>query len=61
MQKSGAWYSYGGERIGQGKDNARVHLREHPEQAAALEAALRGKLLPQRADAPGADDGEDGR
>ena len=61
VQKSGAWYSYGGERIGQGKDNARAHLREHPEQAAALEAALREQLLPKRTEEPAADDGEDGR
>ena len=31
VQKSGSWYSLGGERIGQGKDNARQWLREHPE------------------------------
>ena len=62
VQKAGAWYSYGGERIGQGKDNARSHLREHPDQAEALEAALRAKLLPRRqADGAPADDGEDGR
>ncbi|MCF7967802.1 MAG: recombinase RecA, partial [Methylococcaceae bacterium] len=31
VQKSGSWYSYGGDRIGQGKDNVRAYLKEHPE------------------------------
>ncbi len=46
VDKSGAWYSYGGERIGQGKDNARTFLREHAEIAQAIEAQIRDKLLP---------------
>jgi recombination protein RecA len=41
VEKSGAWFSYNGERIGQGKENARTFLREHPEMAAAIEAAIR--------------------
>jgi len=41
IEKSGAWYSYGGDRIGQGKDNAREYLREHPETAAEIEAKVR--------------------
>ena len=45
IEKSGAWYSYKGERIGQGKDNARTYLKEHPEIAAELEAELRARLL----------------
>ncbi|ROR29845.1 recombinase RecA [Inmirania thermothiophila] len=45
VDKSGAWYSYGGERLGQGKDNVRQFLREHPEVAQAIEAALRERLL----------------
>ncbi|MCK9368061.1 MAG: recombinase RecA [Metallibacterium scheffleri] len=49
IDKSGAWYSYKGERIGQGKDNARLYLKEHPEIAAELEAELRVRLLPQPA------------
>jgi recombination protein RecA len=36
LEKSGAWYSVGGERIGQGRENARMFLREHPEMAAEL-------------------------
>ena len=45
VQKSGAWYSCQSERIGQGKDNARNYLKEHPEMANSIEAALREKLL----------------
>jgi recombination protein RecA len=45
VEKSGAWYSYKGERIGQGKDNARTFLKEHHEMALEIDAALRAKLL----------------
>jgi recombination protein RecA len=48
VEKSGAWYAYKGDKIGQGKDNARVYLREHPEVADEIETALRAKLLPAR-------------
>ncbi len=41
VEKSGAWYSYKGEKIGQGKDNAREYLKEHPEVAAEIEARIR--------------------
>ncbi len=41
VEKSGAWYSYGGSRIGQGKDNAREYLREHPEMALEIENKIR--------------------
>ena len=41
VEKSGAWYSYGGERIGQGKDNAREFLRERPEVALDIENKVR--------------------
>jgi len=44
VEKSGAWYSYKKERIGQGKDNAREFLREHPEIAAEIEAQIREKV-----------------
>jgi recombination protein RecA len=40
IQKSGAWYSVGTERIGQGRDNARVYLEEHPELMAKLEVQI---------------------
>jgi recombination protein RecA len=45
VEKSGAWYSYKGERIGQGKDNARNFLKEHPDMAQEIDASLRAKLL----------------
>lgn len=48
VEKSGAWFAYGGNKIGQGKDNARNYLKEHPEVAAEIETALRAKLLPPR-------------
>ncbi len=59
VQKSGAWYAYGGEKIGQGKDNAREFLREHPEIAREIENKIREqagvKLLdPNSAVAPAA-------
>ncbi|MFO0011000.1 MAG: recombinase RecA, partial [Betaproteobacteria bacterium] len=44
VEKSGAWYSYNGDRIGQGKDNAREYLREHPEVALEIENKIREKL-----------------
>ncbi len=44
VDKSGAWYSYQGEKIGQGKDNSREYLREHPEIAKEIEALIREKL-----------------
>jgi recombination protein RecA len=50
VEKSGSWYSYSGERIGQGRDNAKTFLREHPDMANAIEAAIRGnsKVLSDR-------------
>jgi recombination protein RecA len=44
VEKSGSWYSYEGERIGQGRENARTFLRDHPAAAAKLDLALR-KIL----------------
>jgi len=53
IDKSGAWYSYDGNRIGQGKDNVRNFLCENPEIAQAIEARIRDKLLPKgEADSP---------
>src|SRR6185436_23915 len=40
IQKSGAWYSVGSERIGQGRDNARTYLEEHPDLMAKLEMQI---------------------
>ena len=44
VEKSGSWFSYGGERIGQGKDNAREFLKEHPEMAIEIENRVRDSL-----------------
>ncbi|MGV3653405.1 MAG: recombinase RecA [Noviherbaspirillum sp.] len=44
VEKAGAWYSYNGERIGQGKDNARNFLRERPELAREIENKVRASL-----------------
>ena len=41
-----AWYSYGEDRIGQGKENVREFLRMHPEMAEEIEAKIRARLLP---------------
>jgi recombination protein RecA len=51
VDKAGAWYAYGGEKIGQGKDNAREFLRENPDLAHEIENKIRQSLdialLPQ--------------
>jgi recombination protein RecA len=44
VDKSGAWYAYNGEKIGQGKDNAREYLKEHPEIAHEIEAKIRAAV-----------------
>jgi recombination protein RecA len=44
VEKSGAWYSYKKDRIGQGKDNAREFLKENPALAAEIEARIREKV-----------------
>ena len=46
VEKSGSWYSYNGERIGQGKENARQFMIDNPDAAAGLEAKLREILMP---------------
>jgi recombination protein RecA len=53
VEKSGSWYGFGGERIGQGRENARVFLREHPVARDKLDAELRVRLgLTGPVDAP---------
>jgi len=44
LEKAGSWFSYKGERIGQGRDNARIFLKEHPEMAQRLDTELREAL-----------------
>jgi recombination protein RecA len=48
IEKSGSWYAYKGERIGQGKENARLFLQEHKEIAQEIEGLIRAKLLPSK-------------
>ena len=48
VEKAGAWYSYEKDRIGQGKENSRAFLQEHPEMAEEIERRLREMLLPQK-------------
>jgi recombination protein RecA len=61
IQKSGAWYSMDGERIGQGRDNARLYLEEHPELMTKIEARIMAhhgfgpKAPAQAGAAPGGD------
>jgi len=48
VEKAGAWYSYEKDRIGQGKENSRAFLEEHPDMAAEIETRLRALLLPKK-------------
>lgn len=54
VDKAGAWYSYDGQRIGQGKDNVRKYLKENTAMAADIESKIRARLLPDETvtDAP---------
>ena len=47
IEKTGAWYSYNKERMGQGKDNVRNFLKENPDISEEIEAAIRAKLMPE--------------
>lgn len=47
IEKSGAWYSHNGERIGQGRENVRNFLKENPEIARNVEAQIRAALMPE--------------
>jgi len=58
VDKSGAWYSYEGERIGQGKENVRQFLKDNPEIAASIERRLRAEILPGVAAIASVDDEE---
>lgn len=55
IQKSGAWYSYGGERLGQGRENVRDYLKEHRNVALEIEAKIRESLKGGKAEAPTTD------
>lgn len=56
VDKAGAWYSYSGERIGQGKENVRQFLKENPEMAAEIEARIRAEILPGSSDSASEED-----
>jgi recombination protein RecA len=59
VEKAGSWYSYNGERIGQGKENAKMYLDTHPDKAKEIESKLRQLLLPvKRGDAAKAEPAE---
>ena len=61
IDKAGSWYSYGEDRIGQGKENVREYLKTNPETSAEIEAKIRAILLPETTDLPeeAADDKEE--
>ena len=44
MEKSGSWFAYNGQKIGQGKDNAKAYLKEHPEVRDEIEEKIRSIL-----------------
>ncbi len=50
VEKAGAWYSIEGERIGQGKDNSREYLKEHPKLSKSIETKIRDKLMNDNAE-----------
>ena len=59
VEKSGTWFSYGGERLGQGRENARVYLRENPDIAMRIENEVREVLaIPWKAPAGAASDAQ---
>jgi len=61
IAKSGSWYSYGSDRIGQGKENVREYLLANPEIAQTIETEIRAQLLPKKGDAaPVADANSEG-
>jgi recombination protein RecA len=58
IEKSGAWYSYKGDRIGQGKDNARQFLKDNPAVAGEIEAQIRARAFPVAATAAAVEEAE---
>jgi recombination protein RecA len=66
VEKSGAWFSFDSERIGQGRENAKTYLKEHPEIAEKIERAVRqsagllaGQILEEESEPEAAEGGED--
>ena len=58
IDKAGSWYSYGDDRIGQGKENVRAFLKTNPEVSAEIEAKIRAKLLPNTVAEPAEEEAE---
>jgi recombination protein RecA len=60
VEKSGSWFSYDSERIGQGRENAKTYLKEHPDVADAIEAKIRANagLVSKAMMSGGASEGE---
>ena len=50
LEKSGSWYSYNGDRIGQGRENVKEYLKTHPEFMNMLEAEIKDKFIPKKDD-----------
>jgi recombination protein RecA len=59
IEKSGAWYSYGKERIGQGRENAKLYLKDHPEMSAEVEVRVKEHLGVKAAPSPAAGEDEE--
>jgi recombination protein RecA len=57
IDKSGAWYAYGKERIGQGRENAKLYLKDHPELSAEIEVKVKAQLGLPSAAGTGVDEG----
>ncbi len=58
VEKSGAWYSYAGDRIGQGRDNVREYLKEHKDVAQAIDTQIRELLIGAQSEEPEAEEVE---
>jgi len=58
IEKSGAWYSYKGQKIGQGRENAKMYLKDNPTILAEVEEAVKG-VLGINGDQPGSAEPED--
>ena len=58
VEKSGAWYSYAGDRIGQGRDNVREYLKQHKDVAQAIDSQIRELLLGKKTEEPEAEEVE---
>ncbi len=56
VDKSGAWFSYNGQKIGQGRDNARLYLKENPEVFKEIDDKIRAIVFSEIKNAPAADD-----